>query len=96
MSIHLEELQSALSSVQEELQRVRQRLNELEKVVSIDTDDDGIRRVYLECNDLVVRPAHDPRWISLHLGSNEDGGYFCLHHLNEATIGAELSLDGAG
>ena len=96
MSIPLKELQSALSSVQEELQRIRQRLDELEKVVSIDTDDDGIRRVYLECNDLVVRPAHDPRWISLHLGSNEDGGYLCLHHLNEATIGAELSLDGSG
>ncbi len=96
MSLSLEELQSTLASVQEELQRVRQRLNELERVVSIDTDDDGIRRVYLECNDLVVRPAHDPRWISLNLGAGEDGGYLHLHYRDEATVAAELSLDGAG
>lgn len=96
MSPSLEDLQTSLASVQEELQRVRQRLSELERVVSIDTDDDGIRRVYLECNDLVVRPAHDPRWISLNLGSSEDGGYLNLYYRDETTVATELSLDGAG
>jgi len=95
MSLSLEDLQSALSSLQEELQRVRQRLNELERVVSIDTDDDGIRRVYLECNDLVIRPAHDPRWISLNLGAGEEGGYVHLYHKDETTVATELSLDEA-
>lgn len=96
MSIPLEDLQTTLAAVQEELQRVRQRLDELEKVVSIETDDEGIRRVYLECNDLVVRPAHDPRWISLNLGSGEEGGYVHLHYKDETLVAAELSLDGSG
>ncbi|MES2595273.1 MAG: hypothetical protein V4662_08055 [Verrucomicrobiota bacterium] len=96
MSIPLEDLQSALSSVQEELRRVRGRLDELERVVSIETDDHGVRRVCLECHELFVRPAHDPRWISLHLGADEDGGFLHLHQKESSTVRAEMSLDTSG
>jgi hypothetical protein len=93
MSIPIEELQSTLTSVQEELQRVRQRLAELEKVVSIDTDDAGIRRVCIECHDLLVRPAHEPRLMALNLSSDSEGGYLHLYRKGEARICTELSLD---
>ncbi|GEP45046.1 hypothetical protein [Brevifollis gellanilyticus] len=96
MSIPLEDLQSALSSVQEELRRVRQRLDDLEKIVSVETDTDGVRRVCLECHELFVRPAHDPRWISLHLGADEDGGFVHLHQKESSAVRAEMSLDSAG
>ncbi len=96
MSIPLEDLQSALAVVQEELQRVRQRLDELEKVVSIETDDEGVRQIYLECTNLVVRPAHDPRWLALSLGAGTEGGYLNLYRKEAANICGELSLDGNG
>lgn len=97
MSLTLDSLQSALSSVQQELWRVRQRLDELEKIVSIETDETGLRRVYLECHDLVVRTAQDPRGVALHLGAAEDSGFLRLHPKEDGTPGAlEMSMDPHG
>lgn len=92
MSTTLQELQSALSIVQEELGRVRQRLAELEKVVSIEHDEDGIRRVYLECTDFVLRPAEDQRQIAVHLGTDEGAGYMQIHYPAPDAIHAAMHL----
>lgn len=96
MSTPLENLQSTLDAVQQELQRVRQRLDELEKIVSIESDAEGVRRVCLECQELVIRPAHDPQGVALRLGSDESGGFLHLHEGHELAICAELSLDASG
>jgi hypothetical protein len=96
MNITLQELQSALSVVQEELSRVKNRLNELEKVVSIDIGDDGIRRVYLECTDFVLRPEEDQRHIALHLGAMNGAGYMHVHYPQSPQPAAELSVQEDG
>ncbi|MEQ1751439.1 MAG: hypothetical protein ABL974_18590 [Prosthecobacter sp.] len=88
----LQELQTALATVQDELNRVKGRLDELEKVVSIDHDQDGIRRVYLECTDFVLRPAEDPRQIALHLGEQSGAGYMQVHYPNSPHAAVEIAV----
>lgn len=92
MSTTLPELQSALLIVQEELSRVKQRLDELEKVVSIEHSSDGIRRVYLECTDFVLRPAEDQRQIAVHLGTDEGAGYMQIHYPAPEAVCAAIHL----
>ncbi len=92
----LQELQTALATVQDELHRVKGRLDELEKVVSIDHDQDGIRRVYLECTDFVLRPAEDQRQIAVHLGADAEGGYIHLHYPDSAMPAVDIGFEPSG
>jgi hypothetical protein len=92
MSTTLQKLQSALSTVQEELDRVKRRLEELEKVVSIKVSEDGIRRVSLECTDFILRPAADQRHIALHLGETGGAGYVRVLYPHSAQTAAEIAM----
>jgi hypothetical protein len=96
MSMTLQDLQAALVAVQEELQRVRGRLDELEKVISIENDEDGIRRIYIECTDFVLRPAHDQRGIAIHLGADQEGGYFHLHYPGTGIPAVDIGFEAIG
>jgi|GEM_PF-1186023 len=94
--ITFQELQTALVAVQMELNRVKSRLNELEKVVTIENDPEGIRRVYLECTDFVIRPAEDQRHIAVHLGSDAEGGYMHLHYPGTGIPAVDIGFDSPG
>ncbi len=95
-TITLQDLQTALVAVQRELNRVKSRLDELEKVVTIENDSEGIRRVYLECTDFVIRPAEDQRHIAVHLGSNADGGYIHLHYPESSAPAVNMGFESSG
>jgi hypothetical protein len=95
-TITLQDLQTALMTVQMELTRVKSRLDELEKVVTIEHDAEGIRRVSMECTDLVVRPAHDQRHIAVHLGADAQGGYVHLHYPETEIPAVDLGFDSPG
>ena len=92
----LQDLQTALATVQVELNRVKTRLDELEKVVTIENDPEGIRRVYLECTDFVVRPAEDQRYIAVHLGADAEGGYLHLHYPGTGIPAVDMGFDSPG
>jgi len=94
--ITFQELQTALVAVQMELNRVKSRLNELEKVVTIENDPEGIRRVYLECTDFVIRPAENQRHIAVHLGSDAEGGYMHLHYPGTGIPAVDIGFDSPG
>lgn len=96
MSISIEELQASLQAVTEELRQVRDRLRELEQAVSVQTDDEGVQRVRVECTELVVRPASEPGGVSLRLGVSQVGGFLHLHRPGDDRVAAELGLDEEG
>lgn len=92
MSMTLEELQSALTTVQQELSRVQQRLEELERVVTIDHDENGNRSVHVECTDFILRPAEDRKQIAVHIGSENGGGYMQVHYAGSAEPAVEIAM----
>lgn len=92
-TITLQDLQTALMTVQMELTRVKSRLDELEKAVTIEHDAEGIRRVSVECTDLVIRPAHDQRHIAVHLGADAQGGYVHLHYPETEIPAVDVGFD---
>ena len=72
------ELSSVLAALRSELDDTRRRLAALEKVVCI-YEEDGHQKVLIECNTLCIRPAEDPRYISVQLGSDERQGYLMVY-----------------
>ncbi|MFM2176962.1 MAG: hypothetical protein RL015_1060 [Verrucomicrobiota bacterium] len=96
MSMTLQELQSALSIVQEELQQVRQRLRELGEVVSIERDGESARHVRLRCTDLTLHSAYSTESVALHLGEKSGAGFLHLHYPLEPQVAAELSFQNDG
>lgn len=96
MSISIDELQASLQAVQEELLLVRERLRQLEQAVSVQTDDQGLPRVRLQCTELVVRPASEPGGVSLRLGSSQEGGFLHLHRPGDPQVAGELGMDEEG
>ncbi len=72
------ELSSVLAALRSELDDTRRRLAALEKVVCI-YEEDGHHKVLIECNTLCIRPAEDPRYISVQLGSDERQGYLMVY-----------------
>jgi len=81
MSDPLTQMQMSLAELQREVQGLRGRLDTLEKFVSVEVDEAGVERVYIECTDFTLRPAHDRRFIAIQMGAQEDGGYLGIHYL---------------
>lgn len=96
MSDSQADLQNRLDVLQTELDRLQKRLAALEAVISIDIDENDVRRVYVECNDFVVRPAHDTAKIAVHIGANEVGSYLNLHYSHPETLTTAISLSVEG
>ncbi len=100
MKEELQLLQSSLEAMRAELEETKKRLTKIEKVVSIhEARDGGEDEVTIECTTLVVRQWNDRRWIAIHLGSGEDGGYIDVHHAGEehaakTAIGIGIQEDG--
>ncbi|MBL9131113.1 MAG: hypothetical protein JNG86_07940 [Verrucomicrobiaceae bacterium] len=83
MSDELNQLKAVMESMRGELDAMKSRLNQIERVVCIDKDDDGVETVHIECTDLLVRPWTDPCYFAVHIGSTEDGGYIDIHYKGE-------------
>ncbi len=96
MSMTLQELQSTLTIVQEELHQVRQRLGELEQVVNIEQDSSGTKHVRLRCSDLTLRPAQSPESVAWHLGTADGAGFLHLNYPHQQQTAAELAIQDDG
>lgn len=79
MSDPNEDLRAAVSELRSELDSVKQELRKLQRVVQID-EEDGMERVTVECNDVVIRPVEDPRFISMLIGCPGGTGEISILH----------------
>lgn len=89
---------SELEALRAELKEVKQRLNALERVVQID-EEDGRRHVSLQCNEVVVRPEEDPRYLSIVIGGQiTEGPFIRFFHCSadRITTPLEMHLDEDG
>ncbi len=81
MNEEIEQLKDTLASMRTELDELKSRLARISRYVTVDNeDDDGVERVYMECTDFTLRPAHDRRQIAAHVGAGQQGVYFDLHY----------------
>lgn len=76
MNEELTQMSAALESLRAEVQSLRDRLQRIERVVTID-DEEG---VFIECHDLVVRPFTKPGHIAVHIGTCEERGFIDVHY----------------
>lgn len=98
MSPTLEDLQAALLSLHEELNRVKSRLRELERVVVIGTDDQGRRSTLIECTEVALQRHDDTGTAGLRL-SLDDAGHgviqLCMNSNGRTTMELGLEEDGS-
>lgn len=83
MNEDLQQLQASLAAMRAELDDTKARLAKLETVISFDEGSDGKEEAYIDCADLVVRQRSDRRYLAVHLGSTEIGGYMDVHYTGE-------------
>lgn len=81
MNDDIQQLKDTLAALRAEVDEMKNQLNQISRYVTVDhEDDDGVERVYMECTDFTLRPAHDRRRIAVHVGAGEDGVYFDMHY----------------
>jgi hypothetical protein len=87
-----------LDALRAELEAVKTRLHSLEKVVQI-YEVDGESHACVECTSVVVRPAEDPRLVSIHIdGQMTDGPFIRFFHggFDKITTPLCIKVDEAG
>ena len=84
MNDSLAELQATVAALRTQVESLTARLELMEKVVTVEEEENGRVTRYLECEALVVRDVEDPRWFAIQLGTTKGGGaYLQLNYRSE-------------